>query len=190
MYGRNLLLYYPGIQLLFPDPANNAFRLYTPEAMNKKTLILGLGNNILTDDGIGPRLVSDLAHMIKNPNIKFDIASCGGLEIMECIKDYVKVIFIDSIRNRNGKPGDVYYFRPSDFRETSHLSNLHDVNFLTALELGRSLNMGLPVDLHIIAVEIIEDMVFSEEFTPPVKEKYHVILEDVFAIVKRIIGKR
>ncbi len=155
--------------------------------MNKKTLILGLGNNILTDDGIGPRLVYDLAGMIRNPCIRFDTASCGGLEILEYIKDYEKVVFIDSIRIHDGKPGDVYYFIPSDFRETSHLSNLHDINFLTALELGNSLGLGLPVDLHIIAVGIIEDMVFSEEFTPELKEKYPVILEDVYAIVKRII---
>jgi hypothetical protein len=45
----------------------------------------------------------------------------------------------------------------------------------------------LPADLHIIAVEIIEDMEFSEEFTPPLKEKYDAILENVFAIVKRVI---
>ncbi|MCX6261978.1 MAG: hydrogenase maturation protease [Bacteroidia bacterium] len=157
--------------------------------MNKKTLILGLGNNILTDDGIGPRLVCDLAQMINNPNVQFDTASCGGLEIMEYLKGFEKVVFIDSIRNRNGKPGDVYYFTPSDFRETSHLSSLHDVNFLTALELGNALNLGLPVDLHIIAVEIIEDMEFSEEFTPPLKEKYYAILENVFAIVKSVIGQ-
>jgi len=156
--------------------------------MNKKILILGLGNNILTDDGIGPRLVCDLAQMINNPDVQFDTASCGGLEIMEYIKSYEKVVFIDAIRNRNAKPGDVYYFIPSDFRETSHLSSLHDVNFLTALELGKIINLDLPADLHIIAVEIIEDMVFSEEFTPPLKEKYHAILENVFAIVSRVIG--
>jgi hydrogenase maturation protease len=156
--------------------------------MNKNILILGLGNDILTDDGIGPRLVRDLVQMIDNQNVQFDTASCGGLEIMEYIKGYNKVIFIDAIRTFDGKPGDVYYFIPSEFRETLHLSSLHDINFLTALELGNSLNLGLPVDLHIIAVEIIEDMEFSEEFTPPLEEKYHTILEKVFAIVKRITG--
>lgn len=160
----------------------------TPIVMNKKTLILGLGNDILTDDGIGPRLVRDLVKMIKDLDVQFNTASCGGLEIMEYVKGYEKVVFIDAIRTQDGKPGDIYYFLPSDFRETSNLSSLHDINFLTALELGNSLNMGLPVDLHIIAVKIIEDMEFSEEFTPPLKEKYPGILEDVFALVKRVIG--
>jgi hydrogenase maturation protease len=128
---------------------------------NRKTLILGLGNDILTDDGIGSRLVSDLAQMIGDPDVHYNTACCGGLEIIEYIKGYEQVIFIDAIRTREGSPGDVYYFIPSDFRETSHLSSLHDVSFLTALKLGNSLNLGLPNDLHIIAVEIIEDMEFS-----------------------------
>jgi hydrogenase maturation protease len=153
-----------------------------------KILILGLGNDILTDDGIGPRLVRDLAHMIDNPGVQFNTACCGGLEIMEFIKGYEKVVFIDAFRNQEGKPGDVYYFVPSDYRETSNLSSLHDINFLTALELGKSLNMNLPVDLHIIAIKIIEDLEFSEEFTPELKEKYPGILEEVFALVKKVIG--
>ena len=153
----------------------------------KNTLILGLGNDILTDDGIGPRITHDLAQMINDPDVQFDIACCGGLEIMEHIKGYKKVVFIDAIRTIDGKPGDVYYFNPSDFRETSNLSNLHDVSFLTALKLGNTLNLGLPAVLHIIAVEIIEDMEFSEEFTLPLKEKYPGILEEVCTAVKRII---
>jgi hydrogenase maturation protease len=158
----------------------------TAIGMNKQTLILGLGNDILTDDGIGPRLVRDLAQLIDNPTVRFDIANFGGLEIIEYIKGYEKVVFIDAIHNRDGIPGDVYYFIPSDFKETSHLSSLHDVNFLTALELGNTLNLDLPADLHIIAIEIVEDMEFSEEFTPPLKEKYYSILENVYAIVMSI----
>jgi hydrogenase maturation protease len=154
---------------------------------NKRTLILGLGNDILTDDRIGPCLVYDLAHMINAPGIHFENACSGGLEIMEYIKGYDKIVFIDAIHTRDGKPGDVYYFIPSDFRETSHLSSLHDVDFLTALKLGNTLNMELPSDLHIIAVEIIEDMEFSDNFTPQLKERYNGILEEVFAIIKQVI---
>ena len=154
---------------------------------NKKTLILGIGNNILTDDGIGSRLVNDLSKQIHDPEVHYDTACCGGLEIVEYIKDYERVIFIDAIRTLEGSPGDVYYFIPSDFQETSHLSSLHDVSFLTALKLGQTLNLGLPNDLHIIAVEIIEDLEFSEELTWQLKERYPEILERVLEIVKLII---
>jgi hydrogenase maturation protease len=152
----------------------------------KKTLILGLGNDILTDDGIGPRLIKDLSGMILKDNVHFNVACCGGLEIMEYIKGYQQVVFIDAIRTKGGIPGDVYYFKPSDFRETSHLSSLHDITFITALNLGNTLDLDLPSDLHIIAVEIIEDMEFSNEFTSALRERYPEILKKVYEIINRI----
>lgn len=154
---------------------------------DKRTLILGVGNDILTDDGIGSRLVTDLIKLIDSPDVLFNTACCGGLEIVEYIKDFKRVILVDAIRTQGGRPGSVYYFIPSDFRETSHLSNLHDVSFLTALELYDTLNLSLPDEIHIIAVEIAEDMIFSEEFTLQLKERYPEIIENVLAIIKQII---
>jgi hydrogenase maturation protease len=154
---------------------------------NKKTLILGLGNEILSDDGIGPRLVKNLAQMFDDSNLQFKTASCGGLEIMEYLRSFDKAVLIDAIHTRDGKPGNVYYFKPSDFRETSNLSNLHDVNFLTALKLGEILKLDMPSDLHIIAVEIIEDLEFSEELTPILNKRYPETLARVFVIINQII---
>ena len=157
--------------------------------LNKKTIVIGIGNEILSDDGIGPRLVRGLSEMIDTPNVNFTSAFCGGLEIMEHIRGYEKAIIIDAIHTRKGKPGNVYYFTPSDFRETSNLSNLHDVNFITALHLGNILDLNLPSDLHIIAVEIIEDREFSEKLTPLLEIRYPEILEEVTALIKKIISK-
>ena len=154
---------------------------------DKRTLILGVGNDILTDDGIGSRLVTDLVKLINIPDVHFNTACCGGLEIVEYIKDFNRVIILDAIRTQGGSPGAVYYFIPSDFRETSHLSNMHDVSFLTALELYDTLNLRLPDEIHIIAVEIAEDMKFSEEFTLQLEERYPEILEKVLDIIKQII---
>jgi hydrogenase maturation protease len=157
--------------------------------MNEKNiLILGIGNDILTDDGIGPRLASDMSKVFTRPDIIFNFASCGGLEILEYIKGYRKVIFIDAIRSVNGKPGEVYHFTPSEFRETSNISNLHDINFLTALKMGELLDIDLPSDLHIIAVEIISDLEFSEELSEELEEAYPVILEKVKTIVQNCLA--
>lgn len=153
---------------------------------NKRILILGLGNEILSDDGIGPRLVKDLARKIRRKDIEFETASCGGLDIMEYIQGYSKVIFIDAIRTLNGNPGDIFYFNPSDFRETSNLSSLHDVNFITALHLGNNLDMDLPSDLTIIAIEIIEDREFSDKLTPALENMYPEILKKVISFIRQI----
>jgi hydrogenase maturation protease len=156
---------------------------------NKKILILGMGNDILTDDGIGIKLTKVLQEKYSDPNIVYDTLSIGGLEIIEYIKDFRTVIIIDAIKTLNGIPGTVYQFIPDDFKETSHLSNIHDISFLTSLKLAKKLDIPIPENIHIIAVEIVEDMVFSNDFTPQIQEKYPEIIIEVTEIFNELIKR-
>ncbi|MGD0712376.1 MAG: hydrogenase maturation protease [Bacteroidales bacterium] len=146
-----------------------------------------MGNDILTDDGIGIKITKVLEKKFPFPNIIYDTLSLGGLEIIEYIRDFKMVILIDAIKTLNGIPGTVYQFVPEDFKETSHLSNVHDVSFLTSLKLAKELDIPTPEEVHIIAIEIVEDMVFSNDFTPQVQARYPEILEEVSEIVKELL---
>jgi hydrogenase maturation protease len=153
----------------------------------KEILILGVGNEILMDDGIGPHLAKKIATMYNRDDIFADTACLGGLEILEYIRGYKTVIFIDAIKTLNGIPGTVYYFEPKDFRETLHLSSVHDVSFLQALELAKQTGTPIPEKIHIIAIEIVEDMTFGEEFTAPIQRRYEEILQKTHELVGDIL---
>ncbi|MGQ9621421.1 MAG: hydrogenase maturation protease, partial [Bacteroidales bacterium] len=148
--------------------------------IKKKILVLGIGNEILTDDGIGLRLVKDLGMTELKNFVCFDFACSGGLEVIEKIKDFEQVVIIDAIRTDNGIPGDIYSFLPENFRETSHISNIHDINFIQAMELGKTLGVQLPEEVYIIAVEIFEDSEFGDELSGSVRKRYKQILENVY----------
>ncbi len=152
-----------------------------------ETFILGLGNDILMDDGIGPKLVWHLERIFPHPNIKFDTAAVGGMELIEMIRDYKQVIIIDAIKTLNGIPGSVYYLTPSNFKETLHISHVHDISFLTALHLAKELNIPVTEKITIIAIEIIEDLTFGNSFTPELQEKYEEIKKEVEKRVKEIL---
>lgn len=151
------------------------------------TLVLGLGNDILMDDGIGPVLITELKQAINDCSVIFDTAATGGLELIEMIRDYSHVIIIDAIKTRNGVPGSVYYLTPSNFKETAHISNLHDISFLTALKLSEKLNIPITDKIDIIAVEIVEDRVFGKNFTPEIQNMYSAIKSEVFEMVNGMI---
>jgi len=153
----------------------------------KKILVLGIGNDILTDDGIGPKLVNELNSGETFSDIDFLNVFLGGLEILELIQGYQQVIFIDAIITKDGVPGTVYNFKPEDFKETLHLSNLHDANFLTALDLGRTMGMHIPEDIHIIAIEIIEDRVFNDHLSQEMGMKFPTIFKKVLSLVNSFI---
>jgi len=152
-----------------------------------KTLVLGIGNDILTDDGIGPKLCDFLKENYKDKAIQFEKLNVGGLEILEFINGYETVIFIDAIKTLNGQIGDVYLFTPDNFKETLHLSNLHDTNFITALALGKSLKFQIPEKMYIVAIEIKEDMVFSEYFTEELAIKYKHIKLELVKLINELI---
>ncbi len=156
--------------------------------MKKNTLILGLGNDILTDDRIGPQIVRDLDSLVNSGNLHFDIAASGGFEILENIRGFERVIIIDAILTPDGRPGDIFHIRPSELKCSSFLPSFHDINFITAIDLGKSLYSDLTGDLHIIAIAVHEAMEFGEDFSAPVKERYEEILINVAGIINEIEG--
>ncbi len=152
-----------------------------------KTLVLCIGNDILTDDGIGPKLCDFLKTQYTENSIQFEKLNVGGLEVLEFIQGYETVIFINTIKTVNGQIGDVYLFTPDNFKETLHLSNLHDTSFITALELGKSLDFKIPENMYIIAIEIKEDIAFSEYFTEELADKYNEIKDKVIKLTNELI---
>jgi len=155
---------------------------------NKKDiLILGLGNDILMDDGIGPKLVRHLEKIFPHPKIEFDTAAVGGMELIEIIRDYKQVVIIDAIKTLNGIPGLVYYLTPSNFKETLHISHIHDISFLTALQLAKEFKIPVTDKIEIIAVEIVEDLTFGDNFTPEVQGKYEEIKKEVETMINELI---
>lgn len=157
--------------------------------MNRnKILIHGIGNEILTDDGIGPSLVKSLKGNLSNKDIDFETAFVGGLELLEYIQGYHAVIFIDAIRTKDGIPGTVYQLSPENFNTTIHLSSIHDVSFLTSIALGKKLGLDMPQSIYIIAVEIVEDRIFDDNFSPQIREKYAKIFNEVKEIIEKILA--
>lgn len=157
--------------------------------MNRnRILIYGIGNEVLTDDGIGPKIVQRLKDNISEKNIDFNAAFVGGLELLDNIEGYDTVIFIDAIRTRDGIPGTVYQLTPENFNTTLHLSSVHDISFLTSIALGRKLGLKMPEFIHIIAVEIVEDKIFNNDFSPQIQERFEEIYVEIKIITERILA--
>jgi hydrogenase maturation protease len=134
-----------------------------------KTLVLGLGNPILSDDGAGIRVAHEVANQLNNPQVTVAETSVAGLSLLDSIVGYDKVIIIDAIQTKKGKAGQIYRMEPEDFSFAKHLSSPHQINLVTALELGKMLNLAMPQKITIFAVEAKDITSFSEKCTPEVE---------------------
>ena len=135
------------------------------------TLIIGLGNPILGDDGVGWVVAQNLkSHYCSDPALEFEFLSLGGLSLMERLTGYQKVILIDALSSGKHQKGKVVSFPLSDVPDltSGHTSSAHDTSLRNALSLGRSMGIDLPKDedITIIAIEADNVYDFSEELSP------------------------
>ncbi|MBM3146518.1 MAG: hydrogenase maturation protease [Actinobacteria bacterium] len=141
-----------------------------------RTLLIGMGNPILCDDAIGVRLAGDLGRRLRT-DFGVDVmdeCSVGGLNLLDVVAGYDRLIILDSIKTAGGVPGTWYRFTARSLRETMNLNNVHDLNFATTLELGRRMGLRVPHDddIHIFAVEVDDNITFSEQMSSVLEEAY------------------
>jgi len=134
-----------------------------------KTLVLGVGNPILMDDGVGLKVGRALKPRVGDPQVTLHESSRGGLNLLDILVGYDRVIIVDAIQTTDGTVGDVYHLKSDDFESCLHVSCVHDIDFATALELGRMMGLQLPRDIAIVAVEVQDVTTFGEECTPVVQ---------------------
>lgn len=135
---------------------------------NHKTLVLGLGNPILGDDGIGYHVALALKEKINKTEIDIIEASIAGLDFLDLLTSYDTAIIIDAIQTQEGTPGQIYRFEPDVFVNTCDSNTPHGVNFATAIKLGEQLGLPLPQRITIFAIEAKDVLSFSEKCTPEV----------------------
>ncbi|MEW6116081.1 MAG: hydrogenase maturation protease [Nitrospirota bacterium] len=137
--------------------------------MIKKTLIIGLGNPILRDDGIGIAVARELRkHVREHEGIDIKELSVGGLRLMEEMIGYDRVFLIDAICTGNAPAGTVYRLSLRNVPATLHSSSMHDTTLACAFEAGKRMGFDLPEDIAIWAVEAEDVVHFGDAMTDAV----------------------
>ncbi len=135
-----------------------------------KTVILGLGNTLLSDDGAGVLAARRLQTVIgKADDVDVVESGWGGFRIIDLLSGYDRAIIIDAIKTGLQPVG---YIHRVDGRELVHsvrMVSFHDINFATALEFAREMGIPMPGNVTVYAIEVAETEVFSEFITPGVR---------------------
>lgn len=158
----------------------------------EKILMIGLGNPILGDDGVGWVVAREVESRIREAggSIEVDYLSLGGLSLMERLIGYEKVILIDSLTTGKHPLGTVVTFTLEDLVDLSsgHTTAPHDTSLKTALITGRQLGAALPAenDVHVVAIESQHVYDIEEGLTPPIATAVPAAVQQVLDLLKKI----
>jgi hydrogenase maturation protease len=137
-----------------------------------KTIVIGLGNPILGDDGVGWVVAEEVMnHLPPDLDVDMDRLSLGGLSLMERLIGYDRAILIDALVSES-EPGSVIVSRLEELPDTSsfHLTSIHDMSLQNAIKLGRQMGAKLPQDLTVIGISAKHIYDFREELSLPMQE--------------------
>ena len=149
-----------------------------------KTIILGVGNQILGDDGVGVHVANELKNRIQDPNITIEEAITGGMNLLDLILGYNRAIIIDAVKTEEGETGEVKRILLRDF-STMHSCNPHDVSLIEAIDMAKKMGESrIPQEIVVIGVlmkqipcEFGEEL--SEKIAAAVPKAVEMILTEI-----------
>lgn len=131
-------------------------------------VVIGLGSPYLTDDGVGPRVVRELARQ-GLAGARLVEAHAGGLLLVEELAGASRAVIVDALLDERRTPGEVAAAALG--AATHNAACSHDCDLPQALTLGRALGLALPADTSILLVGVVAGDVatFSETLSPAVE---------------------
>ena len=131
------------------------------------TVIIGMGNPLLSDDGVGIAVARAVAERIQRLDLTVTELHTGGIRLMEAMAGFKRAVVVDAMLS-GAPPGTLREFDPSGFVTTKNTFSSHDTDFATAYELGRMTGVPLPEQVAFWGIEAREFDLFGERFTDEV----------------------
>ena len=160
-----------------------------------KTIVVGLGNPILGDDGVGWKVAEDVMKRLTFTPIPLLLGegspvdviclSVGGISLMEHLIGYDHAIIVDAFAT-DAPTGSISVLRLDQLPNYSafHTSSSHDTSLQNAMELGRAMGAHLPDDVMIVGITTRPVFDFSEELSAPVARVVHSVGTIVLDMLK------
>ncbi|HNS19097.1 MAG TPA: hydrogenase maturation protease [Sedimentisphaerales bacterium] len=138
---------------------DNPSSIRNNQSTKRPTVVLGLGNPLMADEGIGVCLVERLAEsLLDYPDVDFLDAGTGGLAVLHHMAGRRKAILVDCAYMEQ-EPGAIRRFSPDDVRSKKVLAHqsLHDADLLRIIGMARELGQA-PEEIVIFGIqpELIE----------------------------------
>ena len=151
----------------------------TDQTHRKDVVVIGLGNPLLSDEGIGVHLIRKLSeNQDKFPSVEFIDAGTGGMNVLHLIANRKKAVIIDCAK-MGKKPGTIKQFEPADVQTTKKITHfsLHEADILRIIELSRQLG-EYPNQIVIFGIEP-ESMELGQSLSRTLTDKIDLYIDTI-----------
>jgi hydrogenase maturation protease len=144
-----------------------------------RILVLGLGNDILTDDAVGLRVVETVRERLAGEaDIEVKATTEMGLALLDEIADREGVVLVDSVQTGEAPPGTIHEFDSVELTRVLTTAP-HFLGIGETLALGKMLGLAMPRNVRIVAIEVADPYTLGTRMTPDVEASVNGAAERV-----------
>lgn len=145
----------------------------------RSTVVIGIGNPVITDDGLGIEIARQVRHKIEDDRtVTVSEVYNGGIELMEAMAGFDQALVVDAIVTGTA-PGTIHRLTIDQIAECRNISTTHNGSLSVALDLGRLSGVKLPDAVRIWAIEAGDVTTFREGLTSEVERAAKVVAAEI-----------
>lgn len=147
-------------------------------------VVVGLGNEIASDDGVGLHAAAALAiELCDRSDVEVVALPWAGFALLDVLRGRRRAVLIDGLSTGAHPPGAVVRLDEADFGGSVRLNSFHDINYPTVMALGRTMGWEMPDQVAIWGIEMAVSDEFGEELTPVVADAVATVVQQVLAFL-------
>ena len=148
--------------------------------MQQPILILGIGNVLLGDEGVGVHVVRELEKLKLPEHVSVLDGGTGGFHLLSIFQQYINIILIDATLDGN-KPGTINLLKPKYSKDFPKTLSSHDIGLKDLIE--SSVLLGFMPEVILITVSIQESQAVGMELSGEVKEA----IPEIISLIDKIL---
>jgi hydrogenase maturation protease len=151
-----------------------------PEIGTAPDVVVGLGNEIAGDDGVG----IEVAHLLSArfaacPNVDVIALPWAGFALLDVLRGRTRAAIIDSLITGCHPAGTIVRMDETDMGGSVRLNSFHDISYPTVMALGREMGWDMPGEVAIWGIEAASIDTFSESLSSQVAAAVPVAADQV-----------
>jgi hydrogenase maturation protease len=140
----------------------------------KPILILGVGNVLLTDEGVGIRVADEMRKMKLPQNVEVIDGGVGGINLQYCVEGRKKVIVVDAVK-AGAPPGTLFRFTDKDLAaKKGVMRSAHGIDFSDVVSIVNFLGTR-PDEIVFLGIEP-ESLDAGMELSPNIEKMVPVLI--------------
>lgn len=150
----------------------------------EKTVFIGIGNDVLSDDRIGPYLARRLGNDLK---VSFRLLTHLSLDLLDCMNGENTAFIIDSFYDPDYPVGGIKTFLMHELESGRNPTYSHGVTIPLIYRFGKKIGSQVPRKIVIFGINVSDNLTLSEDFSEKIQERIDEIAENLEVLIKKML---